>query len=147
MLEPGASSVFQSKPGEYPYYGNAPADMLPYRNIEPYYRYWLERLPFRGPGRDYPDPTNLTSLKVGLLSPPPYGPEAKRGEMSRKGVMLAFDEANAAALQRSCHLKSSKRRTHPSGAAQRTSLSNSPTKRCLDSLAPSTATPLMSRSG
>jgi branched-chain amino acid transport system substrate-binding protein len=96
VLEPGASSVFQSKPGEYPYYGNAPADMLPYRNIEPYYRYWLERLPFRGPGRDYPDPTNLTSFKVGLLSPPPYGPEAKRGEMSRKGVMLAFDEANAA---------------------------------------------------
>jgi len=80
---------------EYPYYGNAPADMLPYRNIEPYYRYWLTRLPFRGPGRDYPDPTNLTSLKVGLLSPPPYGPEAKRGEMSRRGVMLAFDEANA----------------------------------------------------
>jgi branched-chain amino acid transport system substrate-binding protein len=80
---------------EYPYYGNAPADMLPYRNIEPYYRYWLTRLPFRGPGRDYPDPTNLTSLKVGLLSPPPYGAEAKRGEMSRRGVMLAFDEANA----------------------------------------------------
>jgi branched-chain amino acid transport system substrate-binding protein len=85
----------ESKPGEYPYYGNAPADMLPYRNIEPYYRYWLTRLPFRGPGRDYPDPTNLNSLKVGLLSPPPGGSEANRGEMSRKGVMLAFDEANA----------------------------------------------------
>jgi branched-chain amino acid transport system substrate-binding protein len=96
VLQPGTPSVLKSQPGEYPYYGNAPADMLPYRNIEPYYRYWLERLPFRGPGRDYPNPTNLTSLKVGLLSPPPYGPEAKRGEMSRKGVMLAFDEANAA---------------------------------------------------
>jgi len=87
--------VLSRQPGEYPYYGNAPADMLPYRNIEPYYRYWLERLPFRGPGRDYTDPTNLTSLKVGLLSPPPYGAEARRGEMSRKGVMLAFDEENA----------------------------------------------------
>ncbi len=96
VLTPGTPSVLQIIAGEYPYYGNAPADMLPYRNIEPYYRYWLERLPFRGPGRDYPDPTNLTSLKVGLLSPPPYGPEAKRGEMSRKGVMLAFDEVNAA---------------------------------------------------
>jgi branched-chain amino acid transport system substrate-binding protein len=31
-----------------------------------------------------------------LLSPPPYGPEARRGEMSKKGVMLAFEEANAA---------------------------------------------------
>jgi len=96
ILKPGASSILTSQPGEYPYYGNAPADMLPYRNIEPFYRYWLTRLPFRGPGRDYADPTNLTSLKVGLLSPPPYGLEAKRGEMSRKGVMLAFEEANTA---------------------------------------------------
>src|SRR6266516_3147576 len=55
---PGAPGVTTPIPGQYPYYGNAPADMLPYRNIEPYYRYWLERLPFRGPGRDYPDPTN-----------------------------------------------------------------------------------------
>jgi branched-chain amino acid transport system substrate-binding protein len=94
ILGPGTSSVLTTQPGEYPYYGNAPADMLPYRNIEPYYRYWLTRLPFRGPGRDYADPTNLTSLKVGLLSPPPYGPEAVRGEMSRKGVMLAFEEVN-----------------------------------------------------
>jgi branched-chain amino acid transport system substrate-binding protein len=94
VLAPGTASVIAPLPGQYPYYGNAPADMLPYRNIEPYYRYWLERLPFRGPGRDYADPTNLTSLKVGLLSPPPYGSEAKRGEMSRKGVMLAFAEAN-----------------------------------------------------
>src|SRR5260370_38560660 len=80
---------------EYPYYGNAPADMLPYRNIEPFYRYWLTRLPFRGPGKDYPDPTNVTSLRVGLLNPPPYGLGSKRGEMSRQGVLLAFEVANA----------------------------------------------------
>jgi len=96
ILRPGTPALLEPKPGEYPYYGNAPADMLPYRNIEPYYRYWLTRLPFRGPGREYPDPTNRAPLKVGLLSPPPYGPEAKRGEMSRKGVLLAFEEANAA---------------------------------------------------
>ena len=95
VLKPGTQSVFAPGPGEYPYYGNAPADMLPYRNIEPFYRYWLTRLPFRGPGKDYPDPTNLTSLRVGLLNPPPYGLESKRGEMSRKGVVLAFEEANA----------------------------------------------------
>jgi branched-chain amino acid transport system substrate-binding protein len=96
VLKPGTPSVLERQPGEYPYYGNAPADMLPYRNIEPYYRYWLTRLPFLGPGRDYADPTNLATLKVGLLSPPPYGPEANRGEMSRKGIMLGFEEANAA---------------------------------------------------
>ncbi len=83
-------------PGRYPYYGNVPDDMLPFRRIDPYFKYWEERLPFRGPGRDYPDPLNLKSLKVGLLSPAPYGPEGRRGDMSRKGVMLAFEEANAA---------------------------------------------------
>jgi branched-chain amino acid transport system substrate-binding protein len=96
LLPAGAPAVQKQEEGEYPYYGNCPADLLPYRNIEPYYKYWLTRLPFRGPGRDYPDPQNLKSLKVGLLSPPPYGPEAQRGEMGRKGVKLAFDEANEA---------------------------------------------------
>ena len=94
VLPPGTTSV-QSQEGDYPYYGNAPAELLPYRNIVPYYRYWLTRLPFRGPGRDYPAPPELKSLKVGLLSPPPYGPEAVRGEMSKKGAVLAFEEANA----------------------------------------------------
>ena len=82
--------------GNYPFYGNVPEEMLPYRNIEPYYRYWLTRLPFYGPGRDYPAPPDLKTLRVGLLSPPPYGPEAVRGEMSKKGVVLAIEEANAA---------------------------------------------------
>jgi branched-chain amino acid transport system substrate-binding protein len=80
---------------EYPYYGNTPEEMLPYRGVEPYYRYWTKRLPFRGPGRDYPDPTNLTSLKIGLLSPNRAGPESARGERTRKGVQLAVEEVNA----------------------------------------------------
>ena len=96
ILAPGTASLHKTAPGEYPYYGNAPDELLPYRNIEPYYRYWLTRLPFRGPGRDYPTPPDLKSLKVGLLSPPPYGLEARRGEMSKKGVILAFEEANTA---------------------------------------------------
>lgn len=81
---------------EYPFYGNTPADMIPYRGVEPYHRYWTKRLPFRGPGRDYPTPPDLKSLKVGLLSPAPYGPEGARGQRSRQGVLLAFEEANAA---------------------------------------------------
>ncbi len=96
LLPAGTPSVQKLQEGDYPYYGNCPAEMLPYRNIQPYYKYWETRLPFRGPGCDYPDPANLKSLRVGLLSPPPYGPEAVRGEMGRKGAMLAFDEANAA---------------------------------------------------
>jgi branched-chain amino acid transport system substrate-binding protein len=80
----------------YPYYGNVPEEMVPFHTIEPYYRYWTTRLPFRGPGKDYPDPPDLKSLKVGLLSPPGYGPEGARGARTKKGVELAFAEANAA---------------------------------------------------
>lgn len=86
----------QTIEGDYPYYGRVPDEMLPFRNVKPFYQYWLTRLPFRGPGRDYPDPPDLKVLRVGLLSPPPYGPEALRGEMSKRGVVLALDEANAA---------------------------------------------------
>jgi branched-chain amino acid transport system substrate-binding protein len=95
VLPPGTPAV-QQPAGEYPYYGNVPPEMLPYRNIKPYYQYWLTRLKFYGPGRDYPAPPDLKTLKIGLLSPPPYGPEAVRGEMSKRGVMLAMEEANGA---------------------------------------------------
>lgn len=92
-LKPGGSTPLEF---EYPYYGNTPEEMIPFRGVEPYYRYWTKRLPFRGPGRDYPDPPNLKSLKIGLLSPAAYGPEGARGKRSRQGVLLAIEEANAA---------------------------------------------------
>jgi branched-chain amino acid transport system substrate-binding protein len=95
VLAPGTPAA-QQPAGAYPYYGCVPDEMLPYRNIKPFYQYWLTRLNFYGPGRDYPAPPDLKTLRVGLLSPPPYGPEAVRGEMSKKGVVLAIDEANAA---------------------------------------------------
>ena len=51
----------------YPYYGNTPEEMIPFRGIEPHYRYWVTRLPFRGPGPEYPDPPNLKS-QIGRAS-------------------------------------------------------------------------------
>ncbi|MBI5384203.1 MAG: ABC transporter substrate-binding protein [Verrucomicrobia bacterium] len=80
----------------YPYYANTPEELVPFSKIEPFYRYWTSRLPFRGPGKDYPPPPNLKSLKIGLLSPAPYGPEGARGRRTKKGVEMAFEEANAA---------------------------------------------------
>lgn len=80
----------------YPFYGNTAEDLLPYRQVEPHHRYWLNRLPFRGPGHDYPDPPDLTSLKVGLLSPPTNSVDYGLGSMTRYGVLLAVEEANAA---------------------------------------------------
>ena len=62
--------------------------MLPYRNIEPYYRYWLTRpaISGAGPGLSRSDRSEISQGRA--ASPPPYGPEAVRGEMSKKGVML-----------------------------------------------------------
>jgi branched-chain amino acid transport system substrate-binding protein len=101
VLPPGATrapaaTLGASTERQYPYYGNTPEEMLPYRNIVPYYEYWTTRLPFRGPGKDYPDPTDLKSLKVGLLTAAKYGPEGARGQRTRRGVLLAFEEENAA---------------------------------------------------
>jgi branched-chain amino acid transport system substrate-binding protein len=92
----GAPVSIYTTETEYPYYANTPADLLPFRDVEPFYRYWLTRLPFRGPGQEYPDPPGLNSLTVGLLSPAPYGPEGERGQRTRNGVVMAFEEANAA---------------------------------------------------
>jgi branched-chain amino acid transport system substrate-binding protein len=100
VLPPGVTNGAAAKRANYdgdryPYYGGTPEEMLPYRGIEPYYRYWTTRLPFRGPGAEYPDPPDLKSLRVGLLSPPNYGPEGARGKRTRQGIELAFEETNA----------------------------------------------------
>jgi branched-chain amino acid transport system substrate-binding protein len=81
---------------EYPYYGGTPERMLPFRGVEPHFRYWINRLQFHGPGRDYPAPPDLKTLRVGLLSPGRYGPEGPRGQRTKMGVLMAFEEANAA---------------------------------------------------
>jgi branched-chain amino acid transport system substrate-binding protein len=100
LLPPGVTNQAAGRSGyeadEYPYYGGTPEAMLPYRGVEPYYRYWTTRLPFRGPGAEYEDPKDLKSLRVGLLSPANYGVEGARGQRTRRGVELAFEEANAA---------------------------------------------------
>jgi len=79
----------------YPYYANTPDEMIPFRSVEPHFRYWTKRLPFRGPGADFPDPKDLKTLRVGLLSPNRKGPEGARGERTKRGVLLAFEEEEA----------------------------------------------------
>jgi ABC-type branched-subunit amino acid transport system substrate-binding protein len=80
-----------------PRYANAPEELVPYRRVEPYQKYFTEPLPFYGPGRDYPDPPGLKTLRVGLLAPSPVSSDAFRGAMMRKSVEMAIDEANASA--------------------------------------------------
>lgn len=80
----------------YPYYANTPEELIPFRGVEPHFRYWTQRLPFRGPGKDFPDPEGLKTLRVGVLSPNRSGPEAARGARTRRGIELAFEEEEAA---------------------------------------------------
>ena len=74
--------------------GNAPEELVPFRRVEPYPKFFTEPLPFYGPGRDAPDPAGLKSLRVGLLAPSPASTDGVRGDMMRKGVEMAIDEAN-----------------------------------------------------
>ena len=78
-----------------PRYGNAPEELVPFHRVEPYQKYFTEPLPFYGPGRDAPDPPGLKSLRVGILAPSPASTDGFRGDMMRKGVEMAIDEANA----------------------------------------------------
>jgi ABC-type branched-subunit amino acid transport system substrate-binding protein len=90
-----SSRFIYGTPGEkYPYYAGLPKELLPYNKVEPYERFFITRMPFRGPGRDYPPPPDLKSLRIGLLDSPKYGPNWDRSVRTREGVVLAMEEAN-----------------------------------------------------
>ncbi len=75
------------------HYGNAPAELVPFRRAEPYERYFLALQPFLGPGRE--ETPAVSSLRIGVLAPAPTGVDAARGTMMRRGIDLAVEEANA----------------------------------------------------
>ena len=88
--------IYGTPDEKYPYYAGLPKELWPYNKMEPYERFFLTRMPFRGPGRDYPPPPNLKSLKIGLLDSPKYGPNWDRSVSTREGIVLAIEEANRA---------------------------------------------------
>jgi branched-chain amino acid transport system substrate-binding protein len=99
--QPSASSLpvlsrfIYGTPGEeYPIYGGVPKEFWPYSNVEPYQRYFVTRSPFRGPGRNYPPPADLKSLRIGLIDSPRYGADWDRSERTRAGIVQAIEEAN-----------------------------------------------------
>ncbi len=92
---PDVSRFIYGTPGaEYPIYGGVPKEFWPYGD-KPYYRYFVTRMPFRGPGRNYPPPADLKSLRVGLINSPRYGADWNRSESTRAGIVQAIEEANA----------------------------------------------------
>ncbi len=93
---PDISRFIYGTPGEeYPVFGGVPKEFWPFGD-KPYYRYFVTRMPFRGPGRSYPLPPDLKSLRIGLIDSPRYGPDWNRSERTRAGIVQAIEEANEA---------------------------------------------------
>ncbi len=91
---PAVSRFIYGTPGEeYPVYGGVPKEFWPYGD-RPYYRYFVTRMPFRGPGRNYPPPPDLKSLRIGLIDSPRYGADWTRSVSTRAGIVQAIEEAN-----------------------------------------------------
>jgi ABC-type branched-subunit amino acid transport system substrate-binding protein len=95
-LSAATRRIFATPNEKYPYYAGLPEELWPYKSIVPYDRFFITRLPFRGPGRNYPPPPDLKSLKIGLLDSPRVSLDWDRSVRSREGVVLAIEEANRA---------------------------------------------------
>jgi ABC-type branched-subunit amino acid transport system substrate-binding protein len=78
-------------------YGSTPDEMRPYfRSGKPDRTFYTDPLPYNGPGRDYPEPEGLEAVRIGLIAPLGYVPERENGQALKRGVEMAFAEANAA---------------------------------------------------
>ena len=78
-------------------YGGVPKEIEPWKGAgEPYHRYFLETVDFKGAGREEPEPEGLATVKIGLLAPLEGHPDVPLGTAMRDGMLLAFEEANAA---------------------------------------------------
>ncbi len=113
---PAANQVFGQEKNEVPTvdekdrYFNTPDEMIPFKGQEPYVRFFLDShntgLEYTGPGRDYPEPTDLKSVKIGYVGPLYRVIANEHGDMMPaqytrigrnmlQGAELALEEANA----------------------------------------------------
>jgi branched-chain amino acid transport system substrate-binding protein len=101
----GAEPATQPAGGPATVYGNMPQRYTPFgRFTEPYKRFFLEEIQYNGPGREIPEPTGLTSVKIGFIGPiqPTVSVatggashEESLGLMMLHGAQLALEQANA----------------------------------------------------
>ena len=77
-------------------YGNTPDRMVPYGNYEDaYIKHFSEPQAFTGAGREKPEPTGLTEVRLGLLAPLEGNIMVPQGKQLLQGATLAVEEANA----------------------------------------------------
>lgn len=77
-------------------YGNTPEKIIPYKNYQDAYKsHFQEELEFKGAGREKPEPTGLTEVRIGVLAPLEGNVLVPQGEQLLQGATLAMEEANA----------------------------------------------------
>ncbi|MDZ7606655.1 MAG: ABC transporter substrate-binding protein [Cyclobacteriaceae bacterium] len=77
-------------------YGETPTEIVPFVNFqEAYKKHFLTPQPFRGVGREKPEPVGLKSVKVGLLAPLDNSKDKPKGIQMLQGTQLAFEQLNA----------------------------------------------------
>jgi ABC-type branched-subunit amino acid transport system substrate-binding protein len=76
-------------------YGNTPDEIVPYANFQnAYKKHFVEPLPFRGAGREKAAPTDLTTVRIGILAPLQDSKDVPKGEQMLNGAILAMEQAN-----------------------------------------------------
>jgi branched-chain amino acid transport system substrate-binding protein len=78
------------------HYGNTPDKQVPYGNYQKAYkRHFIEPLEFTGAGREKPEPTGLSEVRIGVLAPLEGNVLVPQGTQLLQGATLAVEEANA----------------------------------------------------
>lgn len=77
-------------------YGNTPDKIVPYKNYQDaYISHFVEELEFKGAGREKPEPTGLSEVRIGVLAPLEGNVLVPQGIQLLQGATLAMEEANA----------------------------------------------------
>ena len=77
-------------------YAGEPGDMSPFAKFAaPYDLNYVHPNIYAGAGRDLPEPTNLTEVRIGFFGPIEHTPEEQFGQRMLQGAQLAVEEANA----------------------------------------------------
>lgn len=77
-------------------YANEPKDLSPYsRFAAPYDLNYTHPNIYDGAGRDLPEPTGLTEVRIGFFGPIEHNPDQVFGLRMLHGAQLAVEEANA----------------------------------------------------
>ncbi len=77
-------------------YAGQPADLIPFsKYAQPYDLNYIHPNIYMGAGRDLPDPTDVSEVRIGFLGPIENHPQQVFGLRMLHGAQLAVEEANA----------------------------------------------------